>query len=327
MAVGVDVPVVIAGAVSDLAIQALSQDNSTDVVECLAAADVIGRLEARAMVQVIQDFIPLGRKNRPGHTNPMKYITIHNTGNSNRGAGAKSHAEYLKGDSAAGEPVSWHYTVDDSIIYQHLSDNETAYHAGDGSGPGNTQSIGIEICDNGDSDLLKATENTVELVAYLCLKRNIPKENIVQHYKWSSKDCPYQLRRNKPYSWDTFIEHVEKAISESTEEPTPEPPPKTPEEITVENAIANGTISERAYWLGVLNGTITANPLYMKIAMDNAHRKLQTRTPKEKTVDNAIVDGIITERVYWQGVLDGTIRANPGYVKIVFDNIHKKLQS
>ena len=49
--------------------------------------------------------------------------------------------------------MSWHYTVDDHAIVQHLPDYETAYHAGDGKdGPGNTTSIGIEICVNAGGD-------------------------------------------------------------------------------------------------------------------------------------------------------------------------------
>ena len=95
-----------------------------------------------------------GRKNRPGRdTNPDTYITIHETGNAAKGADAAAHGAYL--DSAAGEDalVSWHYTVDDHAIVQHLPDYETAYHAGDGkAGPGNTTSIGIEICVNAGGD-------------------------------------------------------------------------------------------------------------------------------------------------------------------------------
>ena len=88
------------------------------------------------MVQIIQDFIPTGRKNRPGRANPMKYITIHNTGNTSKGAGAKNHAAYIKSDAATNDQKSWHYTVDDKEVYQHIPDNEVVYHCGDGgSGP------------------------------------------------------------------------------------------------------------------------------------------------------------------------------------------------
>ncbi|MDR2577970.1 MAG: peptidoglycan recognition protein family protein [Chitinispirillales bacterium] len=156
-------------------------------------------------MNIIQDFVPAGRRNRPGKPNPMKYITIHNTGNASKGAGAKAHAAYIKGDAAANVPASWHYSVDDSNIYQHLPDNETAWHATDGNGPGNSQSIAIEICMNSDSDLLKATDNAAGLAASLCKKYGIPVENVVQHNEWyPKKNCPQMIREGKPYDWGVF---------------------------------------------------------------------------------------------------------------------------
>ncbi|MFP3398696.1 N-acetylmuramoyl-L-alanine amidase, partial [Brevibacterium sp. SIMBA_078] len=73
------------------------------------------------------------------------YITVHNTANTAKGANAASHASFVKRSSTG---VSWHYTVDDSVIYQHLPLNENGWHAGDGRGTGNMKSIGIEICEN-----------------------------------------------------------------------------------------------------------------------------------------------------------------------------------
>nr|AXS01378.1 mannosyl-glycoprotein [uncultured bacterium] len=163
-----------------------------------------------ANMDIIQDFIPKGRKNRPGRVNPTQYVTIHNTGNASKGAGAKSHAAYVKGDAAANLPVSWHYTVDEKDIYQHLPDSEDAFHAGDGAGDGNRKSIGIEICMNSDGDLLKATDKAAELTAFLCGKYNIPVENVVQHQKWSGKNCPQLIRNGKPYNWNAFF--VEGAV-------------------------------------------------------------------------------------------------------------------
>jgi len=165
------------------------------------------------LVNIVQDYIPLGRKNRPFKANPCSYITIHNTGNANKGANAKSHSAYVKSDSAANAFVSWHYTVDDSIIYQHLPDNETAYHAGDGSGTGNTKSIGIEICMNSDGDLLMATENATEITQSLCKKHNIPLENIVQHNHWTGKYCPQMIKDSRPYSWTVFIDKVKALLN------------------------------------------------------------------------------------------------------------------
>jgi len=214
-------------------------------------------------MNIIQDFIPLGRRNRPAGRNGLRFITIHNTGNANRGANARAHAAYLRGDTAANMPVSWHYTVDDIEIFQHLPDNETAFHAGDGNGPGNTQSIGIEICENSDGNLLVATNNAANLAAELCKRHGIPIENVVQHNRWSGKDCPHLLRRNRPYSWAEFINKIR---AESL---------LSPEEATVINAIADGIISSKEHWLGVLQGTITPNPAFIKIMMDNAHRKIR----------------------------------------------------
>ena len=160
-------------------------------------------------MKITKDYIAPGRRNRPGRANSMNYITIHNTGNESRGAGARSHAKYFKGDAAAGRPVSYHYTVDECDIIQHLPDNEIAWHAGDGSsGRGNTQSISIGICENADGDLLGATDRAAELTAHLCRRHNIPVENIVQHHRWTGKLCPARLRAGMPYGWDAFIGKV-----------------------------------------------------------------------------------------------------------------------
>jgi N-acetylmuramoyl-L-alanine amidase len=168
---------------------------------------------------IIQDLIPNGWKNRPGRANPMRYITIHNTGNTAAGAGARNHANYIKGDTAANLPVSWHYTVDDKLIIQHMPDNEIAWHCGDGGmGVGNTQSIGIEICMNSDGDLLQATENAVWLTAKLCAKHGILIENIVQHHRWSGKNCPQMLRSGRPFNWETFIKKVREQLSPKRDE-------------------------------------------------------------------------------------------------------------
>ncbi|MCL1819118.1 MAG: N-acetylmuramoyl-L-alanine amidase [Oscillospiraceae bacterium] len=48
---------------------------------------------------------------------------------------------------------------------------------------------------------------------------------------------------------------------------------KTPEEITVDNAVADGIVSDRDYWLGVLRGTIQPKPEYVKIVLDRYREK------------------------------------------------------
>lgn len=149
--------------------------------------------------------VAIERKNRPGGVNPCKYITIHETGNQARGADAEAHGAYLRGDSAQASRVSWHYTVDDGAIVQHIPDEERAYHAGDGAnGPGNAESIGIEICVNEGGNFEKAMANAASLVRLLMAEHKIPAEQIRQHHDWSGKDCPYTIRHTSG-GWDKFL--------------------------------------------------------------------------------------------------------------------------
>ena len=74
------------------------------------------------------------------------------------------HSRYIKGADARSRSVSWHFTVDDTQIIQHLPTNEVAWHAGPN---GNSQSIGIELCVNSDGDFQKAKANAAWLVKRL----------------------------------------------------------------------------------------------------------------------------------------------------------------
>ena len=160
------------------------------------------------MINIIQDFIPKGRKNRPGYSMLPKYITIHDTGNSSKGTDAKQHALYLKNNNIS---TSWHFTVDDKEIIQHLPLNENGWHCGDGTnGKGNRQSIGIEICMNVDGDRLKAEQNAIKLCRYLIKEIdslvNFP-DCIKQHYDWTRKECPQILRKEN--RWNDFVSQIE----------------------------------------------------------------------------------------------------------------------
>lgn len=156
-------------------------------------------------ITIQQYIIPAGRRNRPGGSNPGTYITIHETGNSSAGADAEDHGKYLASSTGEASLTSWHYTVDDHAIVQHLPDNETAYHAGDGAtGPGNTTSIGIEICVNSDGDFEKAKANAASLVRLLMAEHGIPLANIKQHHDWNGKNCPATIR-STPGAWEAFL--------------------------------------------------------------------------------------------------------------------------
>ncbi|MED3685240.1 S-layer homology domain-containing protein [Bacillus thuringiensis] len=155
--------------------------------------------------------VPKGNPNiRPGYHMSPKYITIHETDNTSVGAGAKNHAQYLYNQAIGNTDrvASWHFTVDDREIYQHLPINENGWHAGDGNGAGNRQSIAIEIAVNRDGDYDQAVENAKKLVAYIMKETGVPLNNVVKHQKWSGKNCPYiMINRGK---WNEFLNGVDK---------------------------------------------------------------------------------------------------------------------
>jgi len=167
-------------------------------------------------MNIIQDFIPKGKHNRPGVKIIPRFITVHDTANKAKGADAKSHARYLK-NGAGGREVSWHFTVDDREIIQHLPVNEMGWHAGDGRGPGNTQSIGIEICENADGNRANAEANAVELIQYLMKELDIPISRVVPHQHWTGKYCP----RNILPRWSDFLDRIKAGAKAPDKKPKP----------------------------------------------------------------------------------------------------------
>lgn len=162
------------------------------------------------MVKITKDFIPVGHNNRPGYAMDPAYITVHNTANTAKGASAAMHARYEKNPET---PTSWHFTVDDKEIYQHLPLNESGWHAGDGNGTGNRKSIGIEICENSDGDFEKAVANAQWLIKKLMKEQGISLANVVPHKHWSGKQCPRKLLDR----WDSFKAGISGASSSSPE--------------------------------------------------------------------------------------------------------------
>ena len=135
--------------------------------------------------------VPSGNQNRPGYALSPKFITVHETDNTSAGAGASAHANYICNPSTT---ESWHFTVDEKEIYQHLPINENGWHAGDGgSGAGNRQSIGIEMCVNSDGNYEKTLNNAAALVSYLMKVTGVGIGNVYPHQHWSGKNCPRKL--------------------------------------------------------------------------------------------------------------------------------------
>lgn len=169
------------------------------------------------VVKIIKDYIPKSNKNRPGNKMKPLYITVHNTANTDKGANALRHVNYVKKPNTA---TSWHFTVDDKVIYQHLPLNENGWHAGDGRGTGNMKSIGIEICENADGNFEKAVENAQWLIRQLMTEQGIPLANVVPHKRWSGKNCPRKLLNR----WDSFKAGIATAKPATPVKNTPSKP-------------------------------------------------------------------------------------------------------
>lgn len=128
---------------------------------------------------------------------PVTSITVHNTGNTSKGAGARNHHAYLHNNENSGRTfIGYHFAVDDRYIYQCLPIDEVSYHCGT---QGNYNSISIEICENVDMNYNKAEENAIALIKELLRLFNITE--IKSHKDWSGKNCPHKIL---PY-WEGFI--------------------------------------------------------------------------------------------------------------------------
>lgn len=180
-------------------------------------------------MDIIHDYIQAGRRNRPmtfprsslyRKTATHRWITIHNA--YSPGWSAKRLHEYVKSTACANRPASWHFSIDEREIYQALPLHESGWHAGDNLGPGNTQSIGIEICDyamlrtpRDEALFWQGINHAAKLCAHLI--KTVPSlykfpDCMKQHYDWSRKNCPSFIRA-KLGGWVEFVhlvkEHIE----------------------------------------------------------------------------------------------------------------------
>ena len=231
------------------------------------------------MVQIIQDFIPPGRRNRPGHAMTPRYLTCHDTANVQVGADAAAHARYLK--NTPNLLAGWHYTVCSKAIYQHLPLNENGWHASDGTnGPGNRQSIGIEICENKDGNRMKAEANAAWLAAKLLKDFNLPVTAVKQHFDWSGKNCPRVLRGRKN-GWQGFLDAVQSELNKAAASPLPKVDRIIALEVNgrrvtdeVGYIINNATHVRATYIVELAGGTITGHGDHVKIAVSSDSKQM-----------------------------------------------------
>ena len=160
-------------------------------------------------IPVMTDFLPEGTRARPGQKREIKYLVIHETDNTGSGANAAAHNSFIHQNANAEEGiVSWHYTVDDHQIYQHLPDNEEAWHSGDREG--NHSSISIELCVNADGNFDQTMENAAKLTAFLLKEYDLTIDDVKQHYDFNGKDCPLIIRQEG--RWDEFLGMVQQNL-------------------------------------------------------------------------------------------------------------------
>ena len=170
-----------------------------------------------------QMIVPAGkygrRKEFPLHAS---YITIHST--DNRNATALQHARGMASGNFRGRSkwnrtgyLTWHFTVDDVQALQSLPLSIQGEHA-DHDGPGNTSSVGIEICEfRSSSRQAAAIDRAARLTAYVMHQTGVPLDHVVPHYHWpqrhfhnNQKNCPrILLQGGRPGPrWDAFLQRV-----------------------------------------------------------------------------------------------------------------------
>jgi len=187
-----------------------NQEDSLDntvVTPRAGARDPLHEARAASSVSslgIIVDLLPVGFPTRPGTRIRPTTLTIHNTDNSGPGADAAAHNRYIRGADAIAREVSWHFTVDDRVIYQHLPINEKGWHAG----TANASSIGIEICMHRGINEAAAYDRAARLCAFIGTQLGIAMPaGLRQHHDWTGKNCPSVLR-GRPNGWRTFVNRV-----------------------------------------------------------------------------------------------------------------------
>lgn len=156
-----------------------------------------------------------------------QYIVIHDTGMTHEDDDADGLSRYIhaQANSETGRVASWHFSIDDKKVYQHIPTDEIGWHAGDGSrgfgeqkfneksqkydiGGGNQNGIGIETCINPDNDYELTLKRTAKLTAKLLYKYRLGIERVKQHYDFSSKICPNVIINSRGL-WEVFLKDVE----------------------------------------------------------------------------------------------------------------------
>jgi N-acetyl-anhydromuramyl-L-alanine amidase AmpD len=155
----------------------------------------------------------------------IQSIILHHTGSN---ASDEANKNYLNRT----DYISAHYMVGkDGKVYQLMDDDLIAYHAGVSSYKGlntkgnslNWNTLGIEVNSNGTDFTDDQRKATKELVEYLAVKYNIPRELILAH-KHIAPDRKWDIGENfhKGMSWNFWLGTLDLSDKKNTMTPEQE---------------------------------------------------------------------------------------------------------
>lgn len=88
------------------------------------------------------------------------------------------------------------------------------WHAGDGSGEGNKASIGVEIAQSTNDNVVirdASIENGARLAARLLKRFNFGVDRLRKHQDWSGKNCPHDILGR--FGWTRFVNLVQQKMN------------------------------------------------------------------------------------------------------------------
>jgi hypothetical protein len=170
-------------------------------------------------VPLIQDLLPIRPNVRSGiPRNRPGYWVQHETGNPRVGANAQMHSRYLHNNIPDGTFVSFHFAVDDGVIYQMVPVNEVTWQAADGGGPGNYSGISSELCINQGIDVAKSRHNAEALAGGVMRALGMSGDRCKRHWDFNYQNtaserhhCPDNMMTDG--YWPTFVANVSRIIT------------------------------------------------------------------------------------------------------------------
>lgn len=175
------------------------------------------------LVNIITDYAPISSNHRSGYKmTANRGVTVHETGNFGKGANALAHRNYyhrLCKTNDAAQEIGYTGFVDDKIAYLVQPLDEVAWTCG--KREGNNTTCSIEICENPECNFDIARDNGAYFAAWILWKKGHTQVidgmqdkingNLWQHYSWTGKNCPQQIRARG--LWGEFVKSTAKYLA------------------------------------------------------------------------------------------------------------------